>query len=90
MTGFSELSASEQVERFRELALTAVLRWPLEVVGVEPIKVRENAVFVVHLANGGKHLLRRKIRPYPQIGKPRARRRDRAGGHDDNFRPARM
>ena len=58
MTGFSELSASEQVERFRELALAAVLRWPLEAVRVEPLKVRENAVFAVHLADGGKVVMR--------------------------------
>jgi Ser/Thr protein kinase RdoA (MazF antagonist) len=58
MPGFSELSAAEQVERFRKLALAAVCRWALEAVRVEPIKVRENAVFAVHLADGGKVVMR--------------------------------
>jgi len=58
MTGFSELPAEQQLELFRRLALSATARWPLETVRVEPLKVRENAVFAIHLANGGRVVMR--------------------------------
>lgn len=58
MTGFADLPCDEQAELFRQLALSATAHWPLDVVRVEPIKVRENAVFAVHLADGGKVAMR--------------------------------
>src|SRR5882757_4672924 len=33
-------------------------RWPLEPISIQPIKVRENAVFAVHLRDGAKVVLR--------------------------------
>lgn len=58
MTNVSDLSAVEQAELYRRLAQAATSLWPLEAVRVEPIKVRENAVFAVHLADGGKVAMR--------------------------------
>jgi Ser/Thr protein kinase RdoA (MazF antagonist) len=46
------------LEHARELARHALRQWDLEVVAVEPIKVRENAVFRVVLAGGGRAVLR--------------------------------
>ena len=40
------------------LAHDAIARWPLQVLDIVPIKVRENAVFAVHLRDGGKLALR--------------------------------
>lgn len=36
----------------------ALSRWPIDVTHVEPIKVRENAVYLVHTAQGGRRVLR--------------------------------
>ena len=46
------------MQHVQALAAHALTRWDLEVVGIEPIKVRENAVFRVDLADGGKVALR--------------------------------
>ncbi len=47
-------------------ALTELIedRWNLKPAAIEPIKVRENAVFAVHLADGGKVVLRVHRRGY--------------------------
>jgi Ser/Thr protein kinase RdoA (MazF antagonist) len=55
---FAELEAGEQAARLHRLALAAVARWPLECVRIEPIKVRENAVYAVHTAEGMRVVLR--------------------------------
>ncbi len=33
-------------------------RWPLQCASIQPIKVRENAVYAVHLRDGSKVVLR--------------------------------
>lgn len=58
MTAFAQLSPAEQTERLQRVALKALPLWPLDVVRVEPIKVRENAVFAVHLRDGKRVALR--------------------------------
>jgi Ser/Thr protein kinase RdoA (MazF antagonist) len=58
MSTFAELSSAEQSTRLYQLALAAVSLWPLECVRVEPIKVRENAVFAVHTADRRRVVLR--------------------------------
>src|SRR5260370_41938947 len=40
------------------LALTALRHWDLKVANLAPIKVRENAVFRIDLADGGRAVLR--------------------------------
>ncbi|HEY6925445.1 MAG TPA: phosphotransferase [Steroidobacteraceae bacterium] len=42
----------------QRMAHTAVAHWPLECTRIEPIKIRENAVYAVHLANGRRVVLR--------------------------------
>jgi Ser/Thr protein kinase RdoA (MazF antagonist) len=61
---FSELSAVEQAARLQQLALAAVTRWPLDCVRIEAIKVRENAVYAVHTADGRRVVLRVHRRGY--------------------------
>ncbi len=46
------------------LAALVETRWNLHPAAIEPIKVRENAVFAVHLADGGKVVLRVHRRGY--------------------------
>lgn len=46
------------LEDMRTLALRALREWDLAVTGVAPIKVRENAVFRIDLAGGGRAVLR--------------------------------
>jgi len=48
----------DPMELLGELALAAAARWPFEVVRMEPLKVRENAVYAVHLADGAKVAMR--------------------------------
>jgi Ser/Thr protein kinase RdoA (MazF antagonist) len=55
---FSDLPFAEQSARLHRMALTAVSHWPFECTRIEPIKVRENAVYAVHLANGRRVVLR--------------------------------
>ena len=52
------------LEQMRALALTALGYWNLPVTGIEPIKVRENAVFRLDLADGGRAVLRVHRRGY--------------------------
>jgi Ser/Thr protein kinase RdoA (MazF antagonist) len=42
----------------RRLTAIVAARWPVEPTSIEPLKVRENAVFAVHLRDGGKVVLR--------------------------------
>ena len=58
MSAFSELPPAEQSARLYRMALAAVSHWPFECTRIEPIKVRENAVYAVHLADGGRVVLR--------------------------------
>ncbi len=58
MTAFADLPPAEQGARLHKLACEAVKHWPLEAVRVEPIKVRENAVYAVYTADGGRVVLR--------------------------------
>lgn len=58
MSTFAELSPSDQAARLYRLALAAVSLWPLECVRLEPIKVRENAVYAVHTADARRVVLR--------------------------------
>jgi Ser/Thr protein kinase RdoA (MazF antagonist) len=55
---FAQLSPEEQATRLHQLALAAISLWPLECVRVEPIKVRENAVYAVHTADHRRVVLR--------------------------------
>src|SRR2546423_1169391 len=48
----------DQTALLQELAALVRARWPLMPSSIEPIKVRENAVFAVHLHDGGKVVLR--------------------------------
>src|SRR5580693_1603548 len=52
------------LEQMRVLALTALGAWDLPVTGIAPIKVRENAVFRLDLAGGGRAVLRVHRRGY--------------------------
>jgi len=45
-------------DRMQALALAALRGWELEVAAIAPIKVRENAVFRIDLAGGGRAVLR--------------------------------
>ena len=58
MTTFAELPPAEQGARLHQLALNAIPHWALECIRVEPIKVRENAVFAVHTADQRRVVLR--------------------------------
>jgi Ser/Thr protein kinase RdoA (MazF antagonist) len=58
VSAFNELSPAEQSARLQRMALKAIARWPLECVRVEPIKIRENAVYAVHTAQGRRVVLR--------------------------------
>ena len=54
----SALTPEERLRRLRALAIAALDQWDLEVEAIEPLKVRENAVFAVRLRNGGRVALR--------------------------------
>ena len=58
MSTFAELSPEDQAARLHRLAVAAVSRWPLDCVRIEPIKVRENAVYAVHTADQRRVVLR--------------------------------
>lgn len=60
----SEAPADERVEPLRALALAALARWPLEPERIEPLKMRENAVFAVHERGGRRVVLRIHRRGY--------------------------
>jgi Ser/Thr protein kinase RdoA (MazF antagonist) len=48
----------DQTDLLQELTALVAARWPLEPTAIQPIKVRENAVFAVHLRDGRKVVLR--------------------------------
>jgi Ser/Thr protein kinase RdoA (MazF antagonist) len=50
--------AADQTAVLQALAAVVAAHWPLEPASIQPIKVRENAVFAVHLRDGGKVVLR--------------------------------
>src|SRR5260370_34394082 len=54
----------EQTALLQELATLVAVRWPVEPTSIQPIKVRENAVFAVHLRDGAKVVLRVHRRGY--------------------------
>jgi len=58
VTTFAELPPAQQSARLHQLALNAIPYWALECIRVEPIKVRENAVFAVHTADQRRVVLR--------------------------------
>jgi Ser/Thr protein kinase RdoA (MazF antagonist) len=58
MNTFAQLSAREQAERMHQLALTAITLWPVECLRLEPLKVRENAVYSVHTPDHRRAVLR--------------------------------
>ena len=58
MTVESTSEAAAFLEEMQTLALTALRAWDLQVATLAPIKVRENAVFRVDLAGGGRAVLR--------------------------------
>ncbi len=52
------LTPEERLRRLRALAIAALDQWNLDVGSVEPLKVRENAVFAVQLRDGKRVALR--------------------------------
>ncbi len=58
MTSFAQLPPEEQAARLHELARAALDHWALDYVRIEPIKVRENAVYAVHMTDGSRVALR--------------------------------
>jgi Ser/Thr protein kinase RdoA (MazF antagonist) len=52
------VSFSAQADLLQRLATLVETRWCLQCTSITPIKVRENAVFAVHLKDGGKVVLR--------------------------------
>jgi Ser/Thr protein kinase RdoA (MazF antagonist) len=61
---FSQLAPEEQADRLHRLAMEALDRWSLQPVRVEPVKVRENAVYRVHTGDGRRVALRIHRRGY--------------------------
>jgi Ser/Thr protein kinase RdoA (MazF antagonist) len=58
MSGETAVEPEDFVEQMQALALAALNRWNLAVTHLSPIKVRENAVFRIDLAGGGRAVLR--------------------------------
>ena len=58
MTENSTFESAAFLDEMQALALTALRGWDLEVANLAPIKVRENAVFRIDLADGGRAVLR--------------------------------
>lgn len=61
---FSLLTPEQQADRLHRLAVEALDLWPLRPVRIDPVKVRENAVFLVHTDDGGRVALRIHRRGY--------------------------
>lgn len=55
---FAQLSPEEQSRRLLALATCALEHWDLDAEKLEPLKVRENAVYAIHLRSGGRVVLR--------------------------------
>ena len=58
MTDFYELTPDQQSECYQQLAELVLPEWGLKNVSLSMIKMRENAVFKVELADGSKQILR--------------------------------
>ncbi len=58
MTENSTVESAAFLDEMRALALIALRDWDLKVANLAPIKVRENAVFRIDLAGGGRAVLR--------------------------------
>jgi Ser/Thr protein kinase RdoA (MazF antagonist) len=58
VTGNSTVESAAFIDDMQALALIALRDWDLEVARLVPIKVRENAVFRIDLADGGRAVLR--------------------------------
>ena len=58
MTAWRDLGPEEQGRLLLQIARAALTLWPFEVVDLQPIKVRENAVYAVHLRDGRRVALR--------------------------------
>ncbi len=58
MSAWKDLGPEEQGRLLLQIARTALALWPLDVVDMKPIKVRENAVYAVHLRDGCRVALR--------------------------------
>jgi Ser/Thr protein kinase RdoA (MazF antagonist) len=58
MTGNSAVESAAFLDEMQALALVALRDWDLAVVNVVPIKVRENAVFRIDMADGKRAVLR--------------------------------
>jgi Ser/Thr protein kinase RdoA (MazF antagonist) len=58
VTGNSSVESAAFLDEMHALALVALRAWDLAVANLAPIKVRENAVFRVDLAGGGRAVLR--------------------------------
>jgi Ser/Thr protein kinase RdoA (MazF antagonist) len=58
VTENSTVESAAFLDEMRALALTALRHWDLKVANLAPIKVRENAVFRIDLADGGRAVLR--------------------------------
>ena len=58
MTDFYELTPEQQSECYQQLAELVLPEWGLKNVSLSMIKMRENAVFKVELADGSKQILR--------------------------------
>jgi len=51
-------AAQSSSTAFAECAREALARWPVQLARLEPLKVRENAVFAAHLHDGGRIIVR--------------------------------
>jgi Ser/Thr protein kinase RdoA (MazF antagonist) len=58
VTENSTVESAAFLDEMQALALTALRHWDLKVANLAPIKVRENAVFRIDLADGGRAVLR--------------------------------
>ncbi|HWX37463.1 MAG TPA: phosphotransferase [Steroidobacteraceae bacterium] len=58
MTGHSNSAAAPFLDEMQALATVALREWDLEVLNLAPLKVRENAVFRIDMAGGGRAVLR--------------------------------
>ena len=55
---FTDLSPEEQARRLLDLVTSALAHWELDAERIEPLKVRENAVYAIHLRSGARAVLR--------------------------------
>ncbi len=58
MSTLANLSPAEQALRLHRLAVKAATLWPFDGTRIEPLKVRENAVYALHANDGRRAVLR--------------------------------